>query len=301
MTPTAQNERPATVHTFDPHAPAAMSDAEFGHFAKLVTSKLGIKMPATKKFMLQSRLRRRMRQLDIDTIGRYQEYLFRSPDSAQELVHFINAVTTNKTDFFREAHHMHALPERVLPVLWRERGARGLQFKLWCAGCSSGEEPYTLAMVLSEFAGAHPGFAYSILATDISTKVLGEAEQGIYDESKIAPVPVELRRKYLLRSRNPDRPLVRISPELRSKIRFRRLNFMDADYHLRETFDAIFFRNVMIYFDRPTQETVLTKLVRQLKPGGHLFVGHSESLAGMNLPLQAVSTAIHQKTTQTTW
>ena len=165
--------------------------------------------------------------------------------------------------------------------------------KFWSAGCSTGEEPYTLAMVLAEHALAQPQFRFSILATDISTKVLHLAEQAVYLHDKIQPVPIPMRKKYLLSSK--DRKLVRICPELRSRVSFFRLNFMDSDYALKDKMDVIFCRNVIIYFDRSTQQAILERLCRHLLPGGYLFMGHSETLNGMNLPLQPVAATIYRK------
>jgi chemotaxis protein methyltransferase CheR len=170
-----------------------------------------------------------------------------------------------------------------------------VRFNAWSAGCSSGEEPYTLAMVLAEYAAQHPRFDFAILATDISTDVLRRAQSGIYPEELTVPIPPDLRCKYLLRSRSRTERLARVIPELRRRVSFHQLNFMDADYAVKDTFDAIFFRNVMIYFDRPTQEAVIQKLCRHLAPGGHLFAGHSESLAGLDLPVRPVRASIYQK------
>jgi chemotaxis protein methyltransferase CheR len=252
-------------------------------------------MSDAKLPMLQSRLQRRLRVLGLGSLDEYQNHLFDSPQGEEERVHFINAITTNKTDFFREPQHFDHLVQTALPHLDPTDGKFPWQFKLWCAGCSSCEEPYTLAMVLSEFGARRSGFNFSILATDISTRVLEHAQAGIYEEDRIEPVAAALRAKYLLRSKDPTRTQVRIIPELRRKLIFQRLNFMDAQYGVKDMFDVIFFRNVMIYFDKPTQETVINKLCRNLLPGGYLFVGHSESLAGLNLPVTAVGSAIYRK------
>ena len=275
--------------------PVALSPQGFARFARFITQELGIKMPEAKVPMLQSRLMRRLRKLQLGSLDEYQEYLFNSPEAKEELVHFIDAVTTNKTDFFREPQHFGYLVGSALPELSRIHGGSNWRLKLWCAGCSSGEEPYTLAMVLSEYAAQHAGFDFSILATDISTKVLDHARTGIYDQARVEPVPLPLRRKYLLRSSNPARSLIRLVPELRSRVSFHRLNFMDADYGLREKFDVIFFRNVMIYFDKETQEAVIQKQCRNLRAGGYLFVGHSESLAGLDIPVSLVNSAVFRK------
>lgn len=285
-------------------SPAALEAPELSsesliRFCEYITGELGIKMSPAKLPMLQSRLQRRLRVLGLSSLNQYQEYLFNSAQSDDERVHFINAITTNKTDFFREPQHFAYLVQTALPALDPSCDGSALErswrLKLWCAGCSSGEEPYTLAMVLGEFGGHRAGFDFTLLATDISTKVLNHAQLGIYDEERIDPVPMALRAKYLLRSKDRARNQVRIIPELRHKISFYRLNFMEAHYQVKDMFDVIFFRNVMIYFDKPTQEAVINKLCRHLVPGGFLFVGHSESLAGLNLPVKCVASAVYRK------
>jgi chemotaxis protein methyltransferase CheR len=150
-------------------------------------------------------------------------------------------------------------------------------------------------MVLSEHANAHPGFRFSVLATDISTDVLAKAHLGVFKSGLVAPVPKDLRRKYFMRSRDPESDLVRVVPELRALIEFRRVNFMDADFGLSESPEIIFCRNVIIYFDRPTQIRLLQKLTRQLAPGGYFFAGHSESLQGMDLPLVPTAPSVYRK------
>ena len=302
-----QSEAALRVNSVKNMTPDALglSPESFKRFCRFITGELGIKMSEAKLPMLQSRLLRRLRHLQIASLEEYQDYLFDSPAGEQERIHFINAVTTNKTDFFREPQHFDYLTQTALLNLDPNKGktAAGRQgdpagnwhFKLWCAGCSSGEEPYTLAMVLSEFAERRPGFEFSILGTDISTKVLDHAQQAVYDEERIEPVAISLRQKYLLRSKDSSRGQVRIAPELRRKINFQRLNFMDAEYPLKDKFDVIFFRNVMIYFDAPTQERVIHKMCRNLVPGGYLFVGHSESLAGLSLPVTCIGSAIYTK------
>jgi len=277
-------------------ASVELSAESFARFAEFITGELGIRMSEAKVPMLQSRLMRRLRHLRLASLDEYQDYLFHSPNAEEERVHFINAVTTNKTDFFREPQHFEYLAHTALPNLARLYGSGpAWRLKLWCAGCSSGEEPYTQAMVLSEYARERANFDFAILATDISTKVLEHAQTGIYEEARVDPVPMLLRQNYLLRSKDQSRGLVRVVPELRRKISFHRLNFMDADYRVKDLFEVIFFRNVMIYFDKLTQEAVINKLCRNLRPGGYLFVGHSESLAGLNIPVAPVASATFRK------
>lgn len=270
----------------------------FDQFAALITSELGIKMSRDKIPMLQSRLQRRLRVLGLPSLEAYQHHLFHSPQGEAERQDFINAVTTNKTDFFREPEHFDYLVRTALPNVDPARGGRGpvpWRLKLWCAGCSSGEEPYTLSIVLSEFGASRGGFDFVMLATDISTRVLEHAQNAIYDEDRVDPVPMALRKKYLLRSRDAAKSQVRIVPELRRKVVFHILNFMEEEYPVRDEFEIIFFRNVMIYFDKPTQEKVINRLCRNLVPGGYLFVGHSESLTGLHIPVTPVAPAVYRK------
>lgn len=273
-----------------------LSQQEYSRFAHLITQRLGIRMPEGKLTMLQSRLTRRIRQLQLSSFEEYRQYLFRSPDSEQEYVHFIDAITTNKTDFFREPQHFDYLVQHALPTLDRDAGAESSwRARIWCAGCSSGEEAWTLAMLLSEYVKRRAGFDFSILATDISSRVLAHAREATYPRTTVEPVPPALRKSYLLSSRDPSHNLVRIVPDLRHKVTFQRLNFMDRAYGIKGSFDAIFFRNVMIYFDKPTQEAVLNKLCQNLHPGGYLFVGHSESLAGLHVPVRQATLAVYRK------
>jgi chemotaxis protein methyltransferase CheR len=269
-----------------------MTDSEFFRIGEFIQKQCGIKMPLSKKIMVQGRLHKRLRLLHLPSFGDYADYVFSPAGTEEELYHMIDAVTTNKTDFFRESKHFDFLTAHVLPRSGDMYStARHMQF--WSAGCSTGEEPYTLAMVLAEHARRNPSFHFSILATDISTKVLCQAATAIYPHDKIEPVPMALRKQYLLKSRNGRD--VRIAPELRACVKFARLNFMDTRYAMQDALDAVFCRNVIIYFDRQTQEAILGRICRHLAPGGYLFMGHSETLNGMNLPLQLVTSSIYRK------
>jgi chemotaxis protein methyltransferase CheR len=263
---------------------AVLSEKDFRSLSEFVYERCGIKLPPAKKTMVEGRLRKRLRSLQMSSFHEYCDYLFSAGALETESVHLIDLVTTNKTDFFREPAHFECLFQKVLPEL---RDVYGLgartRLNVWSAGCSSGEEPYTLAMVLSEFAEESPGFGFSVLATDISTVVLEKAVQGIFEHERIEPVPVALRKKYLLRSRNKPNGRVRICDELRASVQFGRLNLMDDEFPIRDPMGVIFCRNVMIYFDRSTQRNLIEKFGRHLVPGGYLFMGHSESLHGMRL------------------
>jgi chemotaxis protein methyltransferase CheR len=203
----------------------------------------------------------------------------------------VDAVATNKTDFFREPYHFDFLLTKGLPEL----ASFHREIKVWSAGCSTGEEPYTLAMVLSEFVQQN-GLNFSILATDISTRALQKAKRAIYDHERIGPVPPELRRKYLLRGKGHREGFIRIKPSLRSKVQFMRLNLTDPGFDdLAEPVHIIFCRNVMIYFDPPTQKDLVRRFCRYLPHNGYLFTGHSESHLGNNLPLVQVAPTIHRR------
>jgi chemotaxis protein methyltransferase CheR len=274
----------------------AMSPKEFDRLSEFIIDHCGIKMPPAKKIMLESRLQKRLRSLGMASFSDYCEFLFDSPEGDGELVHMIDAVTTNKTDFFREPVHFQFLTETALPEFLAESASSGRKkFVVWSAGCSSGEEPYTLAIVLNEFASQHPDFQYSILATDISTKVLEKAYAGIYDQHLVERIPPSIKQKYFLRSKDREKKLVRVTPELRSRISFQRVNLMDEHFTVPEEVDMIFCRNVIIYFERATQYKLLSRLCRCLKTGGYLFQGHSETVHGFDLPLVRIASTIYRK------
>ena len=260
----------------------------------LIYAQSGINLNADKKTMLELRIKRRLKCLNLTSYSEYCEYLFGHQGQKDEIVHFLDVVTTNKTDFFREPDHFDYLVEKAIPELL-ERNSYERPMLVWSAGCSTGEEPYTLAMVLNEFGLSHPGFQFKVLATDIATTVLSKASLAVYSEEAVRPVPVALRRKYFMRSRDRASNLLRVVPELRQMVEFRRLNFKDADYGMAEKADVIFCRNVIIYFDRQTQEQILQKLTRHLYPGGYCFVGHSETLHAMDLPLLPIGPALYRR------
>lgn len=273
-----------------------MSPRDFERLSELIVGHCGIKMPLAKKIMLESRLQKRLRALNMGSFGDYCDFVLGSPDGLGELVHMIDAVTTNKTDFFRESVHFQFLTETALPEFAAEGEATGRKkFMVWSAGCSSGEEPYTLAIVLSEFQESHPEFDYSIIASDISTRVLDKARLGIYDQHVVAGIALPIKQKYFLRSKDRERGLVRVSPELRARVSFQRLNLMDEKLMVSELMDAVFCRNVIIYFERATQQKLLARLCNCLKGGGHLFLGHSETVHGFDLPLVRISSTIYRK------
>jgi chemotaxis protein methyltransferase CheR len=257
----------------------------FETLARQVTDHTGIRLPATKKQMVEGRLRKRAHAVGMDLTG-YCDWLSAGDAPEAEFQHVVDAITTNKTDFFREPDHFEHLAGYAVPQLLK--GQRPL-LKVWSAACSTGAEAYTIAMVLAERAGAHR-FRFAILGTDICTTVLAQAERAIYDAGVAAAIPPGPQHRYLLRSRKADD--VRIVPELRRLVRFAHLNLMDGQYAVDRDVDVIFLRNVLIYFDKATQTAVLRKLLRHLHPGGFLYLGHSESMIGTELGLRGVGPAV---------
>ncbi|PPJ46709.1 protein-glutamate O-methyltransferase CheR [Rhizobium sp. KAs_5_22] len=278
----------ATVACVEDH----ISKRNFDQLARFIYDYSGIKMPPTKMTMLEGRLRRRLRATGISSFDDYCDYLFKHDGLEQEKVFLIDAVTTNKTDFFREPNHFNYLRDHALPKL----AARDLRrFRIWSSACSTGAEPYTISMVLDDFTGGNPQQDYAILATDLSTDVLQTARRGIYSADMVAPVPPELRERYVMTPLDAHRREVRIHPALRSKVGFARLNLMDPSYGIGDPMHIIFCRNVLIYFDKPTQHRVLSRLIDCLVPGGYLFIGHSETVSGFDLPIRQVANTVFEK------
>jgi chemotaxis protein methyltransferase CheR len=270
---------------------AVMQARDFKRFAEFISSECGIKLPPTKKTMLEARLQRRLRDLGLPGFAAYWDYLT-GPEREEELARLLDVVTTNTTDFFREPRHFEFLARSVLPAWAAANGTRTL--RVWSAGCSTGMEPYTLAMVLADWAERRGGLFWKILGTDISTRALDAARRAVYPEDQVKAVPGEMKRRYLLRSKDRAQGLVRVVPDLRSQVAFMRLNFMNG-FDLGELMDVIFCRNVLIYFERSTQEALLGRLCGHLLPGGHLFIGHSESITGMSLPLVQIAPTVYRR------
>ena len=255
-----------------------LSDRHFRSIADLVEAEVGIKLPAAKRLMLEGRLLKRVRALNYSDVNEYVERLFDAGHFETELIHLIDCVTTNKTDFFREPAHFSFMRDVAVPELLRRRGRGTRPLKIWSAACSTGMEAYTVAMVLDDMVTNGANFQFSVLGTDISTGVLQAAETGIYTPEMIAPVPAEMVKRYFLSSKDPAREEVRVVPRLRRSTNFMRMNLMDEVYPVDRDVDIIFCRNVLIYFDKPTQQQVVEQLCTHLRPGGYFIVGHSESM-----------------------
>jgi chemotaxis protein methyltransferase CheR len=247
--------------------------------------------------MIEGRLRKRVRSLGFGTFDEYCTYLFQQDGLASERPHLINAVTTNKTDFFREAEHFNFLTQHIVPELAKARKSERMPLlKIWSAASSNGAEAYTLAMVLHDLMSERGDFRYVVLGTDISTAVLEQAERAVYPADMIAPVPLEKQERYVMHARKAAvRPEVRIAPELRRQVRFARLNLMDKTYPYDRDVDVIFLRNVLIYFDKKDQEAVIGRLIDHLRPGGYLVLGHSESMIGTSITMRQAAPAVFQK------
>jgi chemotaxis protein methyltransferase CheR len=279
----------------DDDAEDHLSAIDFSRIARLIEGEAGIKLPPGKRLMVEGRLRKRMRALGQSGFSAYTDLLFNKGGLERELTHLINAVTTNKTDFFREAEHFDYLVEHMVPNLLKGRERNPL-LKIWSAASSTGAEAYTLAMVLNDLAAQNHDFRFAILGTDISTNVLAQGRRAVYPAEMIAPVPPEMQARYVMHARNPGtRREVRIVPELRRFVRFAHLNLMDASYPFDRDVDVVFLRNVLIYFEKADQEAVVGRLVGHLRPGGYLVLGHSESMIGTSLAIKQVAPAVFQK------
>ena len=274
------------------HAPR-LSDREFAHLARLVETHAGIRMPPGKRTMLEGRLRRRLRERGFGDFSDYCRFLFDEGGLEAELGDLIDVVTTNKTDFFREPKHFEILTGLVLPdLVGRGIGSRR-PLQVWSAGSSIGAEAYTLAMVLAEYGATSSGFSFRILGTDICTSVLRTASRAIFSEDMAGPIAPALRQRYLLRSRDRKARQIRIEPGLRALVEFRHLNFMAPEYRLPTAPDVVFCRNVIIYFDNTVRRAVLGRICACIEVGGYLFMGHSETIAGFDLPLEQVAPTVY--------
>jgi chemotaxis protein methyltransferase CheR len=269
-----------------------LSDRNFQRLVVFISERAGIKMPPSKRTMLEGRLRRRLRATGAGSLDGYCDFLFKENGLQDEAPYLINAVTTNKTDFFREPKHFDYLERIILPEL---KASGSPRIRVWSAACSTGAEPYTIAMMLDDFAERHDGPGYGILATDLDTDVLETARRGIYPAAMVEPVPDAFLRRYIRWPKVRSRNEVRIAPALRAAVGFAQLNLMDSHYPVGAPMDLIFCRNVLIYFDKPTQKAVVSRLCRVLRPGGWLLLGHSESIAGFGLPLEAVATTVFRR------
>ncbi len=268
---------------------------DFEKLRDFIYKEAGIVLADSKQQMVQARLQKRIRLLGLPGYGEYLKHALETPSETVEL---INAMTTNKTDFFREPHHFEFLARQEIPRLIEEarRLERPKRLRIWHAGCSTGEEPYSMAMVLAESHLFEQGWDVRQLASDIDTKVLAHSEAAIYDEERISPVSLERRRKFFLRGKGEREGQYQVRREIRELVTFRQINLLDPMWPMSANvrFDVIFCRNVIIYFDRPTQAVLFNRFASKLQPGGLLIIGHSENLHGLSNDYEPAGTTIYR-------
>ncbi|MGF1660262.1 MAG: CheR family methyltransferase [Rubrimonas sp.] len=296
MTPQPRSRPRATVAPA-PHAPApsdGLSPRDYQRVSALIRDAIGLQLGPDKRITVEGRLRKRARTLGLPGLREYCRHLLDEGGLAGEMAGLIDALTTNKTDFFREADHFDLLRRRIVPdLLSHRRGARP-KLKVWSAAASTGAEAYTVAMVLADMVSQGASFDFAVLGTDVSGEVLETARLGVYPAEFLAPTPQPLRR-FLMTARSPRmRGKLRIAPELRARTRFAELNLMDARYPVDDDVDVAFLRNVLIYFNRDDQMAVIRKVLAHLRPGGYLLLGHAETMVG-GFAARAVAPAVFQK------
>ena len=268
-------------------APKELSTRQFQWIRNTIYERVGIDLQG-KETLVEARLSKQLRALNLDSYKNYIEYVG-DDASGNALISMVDALTTNHTNFFREPQHFDYLRDCILPTV-----KPGQEFRIWSAACSSGEEPYSIAFSVIDGLDEKARSRTSILATDISTKVLGIAQKGIYDADRLRNMPLEQMRRHLLKGAETGNQKYMIKPATKAMVRFERLNLME-DFSRVGQFSVIFCRNVMIYFDRSTQEDLVNRLTARLNPGGYLFIGHAESLNGIQHSLQYVIPAVYMK------
>jgi len=272
-----------------------LTKTDYEQIARLVYQQSGINLGDQKMQLVRARLGKRVRQGGFRSFAEYFRHVESDP-TGEELCALLDAISTNTTHLFREIRHFHFLhrviEEWAADPAWR-RGHPVL--RIWSAGCSSGEEPYSIVMTAHDALQRHAGVDLKILATDISLRVLARAKVGIFEAHRLGTVPPEYRHRYFTKVMDGDQEGMQVVPELRQKIHFARFNLMTPTFPFRQGFDVIFCRNVMIYFDRPTQQTLVNKYAQHLHKGGYLLIGHSESLNGLDHPLEYVEPTIYRR------
>lgn len=271
----------------------SLGDKDFLRLSTFIMNHCGIKLPPVKKTLVQCRLQKRLKANNMNNFSDYIDFLFSTAGREKELSKMIDEISTNKTDFFREPVHFDFLSQSGLREYLSKTGKRRLS--VWSAGCSTGEEPFTIAMVLKEYARLEQYIDFKITATDISTRVLQEGMQGIYHENKISVIPWTIKKEYFQKGKNNFAQHVRVNYDIRNKVEFSRFNLLSSDFTILGMFDIIFCRNVLIYFERAIQQRIIRNLCNQLYPGGYLFLGHSETTMGFTLPLKTIKPSVFNK------
>lgn len=273
----------------DSAAPEGIGRDDFDEIRALVYARSGITLGEGKQALVSARVGKRMRSLGLEDFGAYLAYV-KGEGGEEEVVHLLDAISTNVTSFFREPAHFDFIRDEVRG--WLAAGQR--RFRFWSAASSTGEEPYTLAMTLADL-GADGGMDARILATDISTRVLREAQRGIYPAARAASVPADRLSRHFLRVRDGETEAFEARASLREMVVFRRLNLALPPFPMKGPMDVILCRNVMIYFDARVRERLVAEFHRLLKPGGYLLIGHTESLTGLSTPFRPLRPSIYRK------
>jgi chemotaxis protein methyltransferase CheR len=270
-----------------------LKNSDFEKISKLIYEQCGINLHEGKRELVKARLGKRLREGNYKSFSEYCNYVT-TAEGTDELIAMIDSISTNLTSFFREESHFVRL-RAIISSLLEKAGTSGIlpRFNVWSAGCSTGEEPYTIAITLREAAGMRP-FEARILATDISTKVLRIAETAIYTEERIKNMASPILKRYFQMGTGQSEGYYRVKKELKDMIEFKRFNLMDK-FPMDSHYDVIFCRNVMIYFNKDTQAELINKYYNSLRNGGHFFVGHSESLTGLKHPFKYVEPSVYQK------
>ena len=291
----SESRRPNNSPAFPPPQAFVLKPREYETIRALVKEKTGINLGLRKRELVVSRLSKRLRALGLTDFKQYLDYLS-GPEGPDELVHMINRITTNKTNFFREKHHFDFLSRQLFPRLYQAGQSSGQRrVRAWSAGCSSGEEPYSICIIAAEFFQDKSGWDFKLLATDLDTSMLQKASNRLYEKSLLEPVPRHLLLKYFSRIRRGGQVLYEAKKQLRDMIVFRIFNLMSPKYPLKAPLDFIFCRNVLIYFDQQDKVDIMTKFHSVLKPGGYMFVGHSESLMTVRHLFKSIGNTIYQR------
>ncbi len=273
-----------------------LTDQDFQKLSDFVYQKAGINLHDGKKDLLRARLAKYLRNTDFTSIKEFYQALL-NDRTGEYTVPFLDCISTNLTYFFREPQHFDFLRETVIPTFLEKASTNnGARLEIWSAGCSSGEEPYSIAITLLQGISYHGRPPVHILATDISTRMLSHAARGIYPAEKLGAIPSDLKRRYFKRGKNKWEGFFKVKPVLQEVVTFKRFNLMEP-FPSSFSFDVIFCRNVMIYFDKQVQEKIVNKFWRVIKSGGYLFIGHSESLTGIDHPFKYVKPSTYQKST----
>lgn len=265
--------------------------------SNFIEKRFGIQMPPSKKILLQTRLQKRALQLGFQTIHQYVQFLFSQQGQAVEQDQFATIISTHKTEFFRESDHFTALRNNILPKLHESLFyGKNEILSAWSAASSTGEEIYSMAITMYDYFKLHgnPSPLFKVTGTDISDTIVQFARKGIYTANSISSIPIEYHQ-YIMRCKDHKRKVIRVAPEIRRYTEFHQQNLMDNQYRIKKGIHIIFCRNVLIYFNRQIQENILRKLADLLYPGGFLFIGHSETLTGLDLPLEQVQMTIYKK------